>query len=940
MFHKWKDYFLSLITSRVLYLIVIFAVLAGILINRIFNLQIINGESYLTSFDLQAKKELTIDATRGNIYDCNGVCLAYNELAYSVTIQDVFESGSSKNSNLNNTILRAIAIIEENGDTVDADFSVYVDDNNDYCFSVSGTSLQRFKADIYGCAYIDDMTYAQSSSTAEELMAYLTGEDRFEIDELNVSKETALKIATIRYEMSQNTYQKYIATTIATDISEKTVAVIMENSDILQGVTVKEDTIRVYPNGVYTSQIVGYTGKISSDELLEMQEEDPSYSSNDIIGKTGIEASQEAVLKGTKGSETVYVDTMGRIQSVENVVDSVAGNDVYLTIDVEFQEAVYHILEQKLAGILLKKIVNQKEYVADEDSTSSDILIPIYDVYYALIDNDVIDTKHIAAEDAGESEKALYTAYLNKKEAVLNELNEELKTKRTAYKKATVEFKLYYNFIEDLLIDDGILDDSLIDYSDDTYIAWATDETISLGEYIDYCISQNWIDTSRLDLNDSYSQSDEIFSAILKVVNEDLSNDVDFDKIMYRFIVKNDMVSPKTICNILLEQGIVTLSDSELASWERGSITAYTFMINRITNLEITPAQLALDPYSASCVVTDVNTGKVLALVSYPSYDNNYLANGADAEYLKKVNADLSKPLINYATQQKTAPGSTYKMVTSTAGLKEGIITTNTLITCLGQFTELTTDTHNCWIYPGRHGAINLATAIEKSCNYYYYTIGYKMSINDEGVYDSDLGIEKLAKYAAMYGLDQKSGVEIEESSPTVSTVYSVPSAIGQGTNSFTTVGLARYVTAVANSGTVYNLTLLDSIRDSNSNIITECEAEVINTVELEDYQWDAIHLGMKNMGQTKSYLRELPITVAGKTGTAEQSKTRPNHALFVCYAPYEEPEIAMAVRIANGYTSDYAADTAKEVIKYYFGIEDVVTGTATEITSSTSRGD
>lgn len=939
MLHKWKDYLLSLINTRVIYLIVVFIALGFILINRIFTLQIINGEEYLNSFELRTKKEITIDATRGNIYDCNGVLLAYNELAYSVEIQDVFESGKKKNENLNSTILRAIAIIEENGDSIDTNFKIQVDDRNQYQYTVSGGSLARFKADVYGLAYVDDMTYAQSSSTAEEMMEYLTGDDHYQVD-TSLPKDTVLKIIAIRYAMSANTYQKYIATTIATNISDKTVAVIMENSDILAGVSVKEDVIRIYPNGIYTSQIVGYTGKISSDELEDFQALDSTYSANDIVGKTGIEASQEALLKGVKGSETVYVDTMGRIKSVENVVDSVAGNHIYLTIDSKLQESVYHILEQKLAGILLKKIVNQKEYIPGEKATSSDFLIPIYDVYYQMINNDVINLDHISKDNAQDNEKALYQAYLAKKESVFNKLSDELTTTRTVYKKMPIEWQNYENYVENILIDGGILDDSLIDKNNDTYRAWAIDETISLGKYIEFCISQNWINTDKLKLSGDYSQASEIFDAILVYISDRLSDDRTFDKMMYRYIVKSDMVNPRVICNILLEQGAVVLSESDLNAWLRGAVSPYTFMVTRIENLEITPAQIALEPYSASCVIVDVNTGDVRALVSYPSYDNNYLANGADTAYLRKINSDLSKPLINYATQQKMAPGSTFKMVTSTAGLKEGIINIYSQIACLGKFTESAPDTHNCWIYPGRHGSINLSTALEKSCNYFYYTIGYKMSIDETGKYNSNLGVEKLAVYANMYGLGERSGVEIEESMPTVSTAYSVPSAIGQGTNSFTTVGLARYVTAVANSGTVYNLTLLDKMTDHEGNVLKEFDASIYGTVELEDKEWDAIHSGMRQMAQTKSYLRALDITIAGKTGTAEQSKTKPNHAWFVCYAPYSNPEVSISVRIANGYTSDYAADTAKDVLKHYFNLDTVVTGTATEITSSTGRGD
>lgn len=942
MANKFKEYLMSLINTRVLFLLILGIAGFITLVYRIFNLQIINGEEYLNSFSLQIKKEKVVEAARGNIYDTNGVVLAYNELAYSVKIEDVYESGKNKNANLNKTIKRVIEMIESNGDSLDSNFNIYVDEYNNYQFSVSGTTLNRFKADIYGRAYIDDMTYAESSSTAEDLMAYLCGSSRFAIDTENLTKEMVLKIAYIRYAMSLNAYQKYIGTTIASNVSERTVAVIYENSDILDGVSIVEDTIRVYPTAKYTSQIIGYTGKISSDELASLGEKDSSYTRNDIVGKTGIEQSMESELRGKNGSETVFVDTLGKVISQDEYVEAVAGNDVYLTIDSELQEAVYHILEQKLAGILLKKIVNQKDYIPKENASSSDILIPIYDVYYSLFNNSVIDLDHLSADDASENERDIYSAFLSKKETVLASLENELLEKETVYNRLSVEYKVYENYFEDTLLSKGILVSDKIDYNDTVYNTWAVDETISLAEYIKYAISKNWINNEYLNLNSAYSESDEIYLAIVNVVLKALNEDIAFDKIVYKYVIKGDLIRPRQICDVLLDQKAVYLSDEEANLWGNGKITPYQFMINRITALDITPAELALDPYSASMVITDVNNGDTLALVSYPSYDNNKLANGADAAYLKRLYSDKSLPSLNYATQQRTAPGSTFKMVSAAAGLNEGVVNTNTLITCVGSFEEIT-ETHNCWIYPGRHGALNVSNAIKASCNYYFYTVGYRLSLDENGLYNSLQGVNKLNDYATMFGLSEKSGVEIEEYSPILTSAYSVPSAIGQGTYGFTTVGLARYVSAVANNGTVFDLTLVDKINDSEGNLIKDNNAKIINTIDMPDEYWDAIHIGMKRVVESKSYFADLPIQFAGKTGTAQQSRTRADHGLFVCYAPYKNPEIAIAVRIANGYTSEYVADTTKDVLKWYFNIEDqneIVTGEASDITVSRVSGD
>ncbi len=156
-------------------------------------------------------------------------------------------------------------------------------------------------------------------------------------------------------------------------------------------------------------------------------------------------------------------------------------------------------------------------------------------------------------------------------------------------------------------------------------------------------------------------------------------------------------------------------------------------------------------------------------------------------------------------------------------------------------------------------------------------------------------------------------------------------------------MGLARYLTAVANSGTCYNLTLIDKITDHRNALLEERRAEVRNVIEMEDAEWDAIHLGMRQVIENRADYQDLTISAAGKTGTAEENLNRANHALFVCYAPYEEPEIAISTRIAFGYTSSYAAKTTKDIINYYFGLKDqdaIITGNAQVLSGSTARTD
>ena len=739
-----------------------------------------------------------------------------------------------------------------------------------------------------------------------------------------------------------NSYQKYIATTVASDVSEETLAVVIENSDVLPGVSVTQATIRKYNDPVYFSQIIGYTGKISNEEYAVLSAENENYTLNDYVGKTGIEQSMESYLQGVKGSETIYVDNMGKIIETADYVEPIAGNDVYLTIDRDLQIAVYNILEQKIAGILVAKIRNTK--VSPEDAESKDMYIPIDDVYFALFNNNVIDTSRFSKSYASETEKEVYEKFLTKKDDVSAELYDELMVSATPYNKLSKEYKSYESYIVSLLSSDnhGVLVRDAIDTSDPMYIAWTKEETISLKEYLNYAISMNWIDTTKLDLDVQYSDSDEIYAGLVDYIIDSLQNNSEFNKKLYKYMIANNNITGKQICMILWDQDLINVDENQIKGLKSGKISAYQFMVDCISNLEITPAQLALDPCSGSCVITDVNTGDVKALVSYPGYDNNRLANSADSEYLARLNSDLSRPLWNYATQNKSAPGSTLKMLVSVAALEEGVISLNEDIKCEGSFDKLTGTTHHCWIYPGAHGRVNVTEAIAHSCNSFFYEVGFRMSQDEDG-YNASVGTETLSRYAEMFGLSETSGVEISEASPQVSDAFPVPSAIGQGTHAYTTVGLARYVTAVANSGTVYNLTLIDKVTDTNGNLQFDNSAEIRNQVELDDDVWDAIHSGMRQVVQKKAYFSTVAVEVAGKTGTAQETSSRADHALFVGYAPYEDPEIAIAIRVLNGYTSDYAAQITKDVIMYYYGLaeeDEIITGTAEQPLTAVSGGD
>ncbi len=943
MFEHIKEGLRLFFKSRLAVAALVMILLFSALLWRVFSLQIINGKEYQENYTLTIVKERTLNSTRGNIYDRNGNLLAYNELSYSVTIEDngTYSSTRVKNESLNAEIAQLITALEKNGDSISNDFRITLNDDGTYSYNVeeSSTTWKRFLADVFGENSYDDLEYNknlgfnEAEATAEQVMEYLTGESRFDIGS-EYDKEMAYKITVVRFAMGQNAYQRYIATTIATNVSEETVAYISEHSSELQGVEVIDDTVRRYNDSEYFSSIIGYTGKISTEEYNRLSEEDDSYTLNDVVGKLGIEQYMDSGLKGEKGYEKLYVDYLGKEVEVIDHEEPTAGNNVYLSIDRDLQIAVYNLLEQEIAGILYSNIENP----------SSDINIPITDVYFALIDNNVIDFTEFSDADASSYEKEVLQLFESRQSVVTERVRTELTGGApTNLSAMTEEYQDYFTYIIRMLRENDILISENIDTSDEVYQAWRNGD-ISPQEYLNHAISQNWIDITKFSVEEKYSDSTEIYDGLCNYILEDIASDTEFSKLIYQYLIETGTVTGRQLCLILFDQGMLTYNEEEIAGLASGQTAPNAFIKEKIRTLEITPAQLALDPCSGSCVITDTKTGEVLALVSYPGYDANRLANTVDAEYFSSLQNDKSLPLYNYATQQGTAPGSTFKMVTATAGFAEGYLTTTETIQDRGQY-ENVSNRPRCWIYPSSHGIINVSEALRDSCNYFFYEVGYRLSTNNYAMSYSDEaaqnGIERIQKYAALYGLDETTGIEIEENAPQIADDFPVMAAIGQSNNKYATVQLARYVTAVANGGTVYNYTLLSRLEDSDGNVLQNYEPEIRNTVDvLDSSEWNAIHSGMRMVAENSSEFSGFPVQVAGKTGTAQEDLSRANHALFVGYAPYDDPEISIATRIAFGYTSHNAAELSRNILAYYFGVEDeetLLNGQAEEVDSTSN---
>ena len=623
IWNRIKEHVREALNPRLFVLIFVFCILFTILIGRLFYLQIVKGNYYLNNYELQIRKTRTIPGTRGNIYDRNGNLLAYNDLAYSVTFEDNI-TGENRNEKLNQIMEQIIEIVESHDDSIINSFGIVLDSAGNYQFTQTNeTLLLRFIADVYGEIYVDGLTKAQKESTPDDLIKYLCTDDTYGygIDIKHLDKEHVLKLVNMRYAINLNSFQKYIPTVLASDVSDETAAAIMENLDKLEGVDITEESLRRYTDSKYFASIIGYTGKISQEEYDALDKDvKKKYSKSDIVGKSGLEQTLDSILQGEKGEMTFYTDTVGKVIDTVSYKEQGAGNDVYLTIDKDLQARTYQIIEEKLAGILLAKLRNVMNYDPSVTSDTMEIIIPVDDAYHAFIANEIIDEVHFGSEDAGTVEKQVYEIFKARKEAAIAEILAEM-SGTTPYQELSAEMKAYQDYISITVLQEttGLLVKDEIDTSDEIYIKWTKDETISLNEFLNYAISKNWVDTSILGKyisTEKYSDASEVYQAMLKYLEEYLKSDMNFDKLLYKYLIKSGSVTGTQICAITYEQGVLPMDEDTYQGLCAGSVDSFEWLKSKISSLEITPGQLALEPCTGSAVVSDPNTGEVLACVT------------------------------------------------------------------------------------------------------------------------------------------------------------------------------------------------------------------------------------------------------------------------------------------------------------------------------------
>lgn len=929
---RYLEHFLDLCKNRIFVMLCGVVVLFSIIALRLFSLQVVRGEEYRESVMVSTSKELNVPASRGGIYDRYGRPLAVNRVAYSVQVDGSVTLDFSAEEQ--RALVGALVdyLWENGGERTD---SLPITDRAPYSFTFTGTPEERERQETRWKSSVG-IGKKQAGMTAGECLDYLM--EAYDVpdtlapaqkraylslclsgtrnimaltlamrltefgetlsDELPLAREypysfqfndnaarekswkeglqmegEALQYDSletldylrdyfglpeglpldltrntlgIRYSLYLKRYQQYQSVTIATVVSDKTLAYVEESQDIFPGVTIDTVSLREYPQGKYFSHILGYIRQMTESDYPLYKDDvapdgSPLYSQTDIVGQDGMERLYERELNGVDGKVMIEVDNQGRRMSVIDATDPIAGKDLFLTLDSELQKTAFDALENQLRNAIISKLTSTGKNAV---STA--------ELFSAMITANHISASKLMHAESGE-QRALYEQFL----AEAPEFDPESEGAATD--------------VQNFLLDG----------------------------------------------------------------------------------VSRGTIPPRQLILIMAEQGVITLSDEERAAVASGATGPLTVILNKLQSGDLTPGETALDPSTGSVFVTQVGNGQVLASVSYPSYDNNELVNTFNNAYYRDLLEDGNTPLVNRPLKQKKASGSTFKMIPALAGLETGTITANTVIQDRGIFTDTGFPYARCWIYSntgGNHGPLTVAHALEVSCNYFFYELAYRMGNAENG--GTIEAITTLNEYMAAFGLNNYTGLELDEYGPTMASPYNkeravktlnpdastsrtrwtdgdtIRTAIGQSVNSYTPAQITKYISTLANGGTLYKLHMVDHIQNADGSLYLQTEETKENVTEFQEENLQTVYEGMRlvaygSRGTLRHQFDDLPVQVAVKTGTAEEDKNRSSHTWFVCFAPFDDPQIAITVMIPFGEGSGaLAQEVAKAIIREYLGLD------------------
>ncbi|HHX61860.1 MAG TPA: hypothetical protein GX707_14320 [Epulopiscium sp.] len=638
---------LRFITDRLFIMSIFMVMLFSVIILRVYDLQIIHHDEYDVTIRETIRREIETDAPRGLIFDRYGRPIAINQPTY---VLNVDQGIKMTNAELNDILLRLIKLLKSNGDEYVDEIPITKEKPFEYRFGESST-----KQFINSIPHKNKEEKEKAQKyTAEELLDYLKSDIIFDMDPL-ISDEDARELAALRYELYKTSWSKYKLITVATDVSMETISTVEEKNKEYRGVTTDVKSVRFYPEGELFAHILGYTRQITASQFEAMEQY--GYEKEDIVGQMGLEQTQEEQLRGIKGSEIVEVDNRGRkVRTVEKE-DEVAGNNVFVTMDLKYQRKVYDILENQLTNIMLQRLRGGEKDIQP---------ISGKEMLYSIVESNTLSFTKMKKSTEGSMQYEI-----NKKiEKELEEIS-DLQRETLTPKKLLLQ----------------------------------------------------WLDEKSTDL-----------------------------------------ITERQVILMLHEQGILSLNEETIASFinnKYGSVEGV--LVQQIERGILKPQHMAIDPFSAAAVVVDIKNGEVLALIGYPSYDPNELITNFNEFYpLLADNSDKRRLLIDRAMRTVKAPGSTFKMISAIAGLEEGTINKNTVIYDGGPYTKAGTPYAKC----RNHGHVDLERAIEVSCNYYFYDLAFNLGQGDLTPYSN---INRLTKYVEDFGLNQKSGIELPEAEPIIS---------------------------------------------------------------------------------------------------------------------------------------------------------------------------
>lgn len=910
----------ELLRNRLFVLLAAAAVIFMILVGRLFYMQIVNGEEADASLTSSVTREVTIPAARGNIYDRYGRPLAVNEAAFSVEIDDSitvdYEDADAEAVSLYKKLIK-------NGYVVGDDLPITKD--APYEFTISSDELEEWKTNI-------GLTKKQMNYTAEETLNYLY--ERFGITDADMTEEEKRALVSLGININdKNIMITNLIMTIETNGGEIVDELPISQEQPYYFLLEDEDEILSWKSSV----------SMSEEELDYDAEESMQYLIELFGIPENISPSMQRKVAAVRYS--LYLQRYKKYQPVtvareinDEVIAAVEENlDKFPGVSVETESMrVYEDGEifSNIIGYIRQISDTELQEYSEYGYTSGDIVGKTGIEKVMELELNGQDGKMLVEVDnMGRKISTLETEAPVSGDDVFLTIDKELQISA-------------YNYLKDALAD-----------------AIITRLTSELEKDVPVTLKQLF--TSMIDSNNisvtEVMKAEDGYQKVLKDII--LAHDPDIDvtdsedkteaKQVLTNAVDNGTISYTTLIYVMIEQGVITADDNYKARIASGELTPFNVIIEKLESGDLEPAETGLEPCTGSVVVSDVNSGEVLALVTYPSYDNNELVNTFNNEYYNKLLEDPTTPLVNRPLMQKKAPGSTLKMITAIAGLETGVITLDTQIRDKGVFKDAGTPYANCLIYSlngSTHGYVDVSHALEVSCNYFFYEVGYQLG-NDTENPRSLKGITILDEYYDAFGLNSPTGVEIGESAPSMASPSykeevikwqnpeatssqtawtsgdTIRAAIGQSVNSFSAASMNKYVATLANGGTRYKMHLLDKVKSSDGTVTEEVEETVENVLEIAPENLEAVYEGMLlvtqgSKGTLRTVFKDFPIDVAAKSGTAEENKNLSSHVWFVGFAPYDDPQIAVTVMIPFGdVTGSPAAVVARNVIGEYMGL-------------------